>query len=91
MCNPVARLEDVGDQPTHPFHVLEINAETREQLQTLAETLFGEHPEIDNLSGKVGLAVGDPGVPAPPVRRRMPLAGDRYQALSVNSQDVLSE
>jgi hypothetical protein len=72
VCNPVARLEYVRDLPKHPFHVLEINAEAREQLQTLAETLFGEHLEIDNLSGKVGFAVGDPGVPAPPVRRRMP-------------------
>lgn len=67
VCDPVARLDFVGEKPKHPFHVLSTNESARQEVQALAKKLFGQNLEFDNVSGKIGFAVGDPGVEAPPV------------------------
>jgi hypothetical protein len=67
VCDPAPRLDFVGDRAKHPFHILATNQEARSAVQSLAQKLFQQHLEFDNLSGKIGFAVGEPKIAAPAV------------------------
>ena len=78
-CDPANRKNDVRDRPSHPFHVLEADAQKRAEFERLADKLFNQHLEFDYLSGKVGYRVGRTGVEAPPVTG---VTSEYYQALA---------
>lgn len=67
VCDPVARLNSISERAKHPMHTLSTDEDSRTTVQSLAQKLFQQHLEMDNLSGKVGFVVGDPRVKAPPV------------------------
>lgn len=67
VCNSTGQVATIGDPPTHPLHVLQIDEAARDRLNGLAERIFGIKLYLDTLGANLLYRLGDPGLPPPAI------------------------